>query len=242
MIAAVIPLVLLLAGLLLVAVGWLTLRRLGSGARLGRILASTPVVPVAEARSIAEAGTRRYVGVVGRIDAEEEFEDEHHRPLVFRRTRLELLERDGWRAIQDRRETVPFQITETLAAVTVDGERLDDGLVVVTRGSEGTAGEIPDHVPEGTAPETPVRLRVEQVSSVDHALVLGMPVVDPERGPMLAPGLGRPLILTNLERDEAMRLLAAGRRGTAWVASALLAGGLGLLVLGIAWGVVDAVS
>ncbi len=237
-----IPLVLVLAGLLTLAAGWLSLRRLGGGARVGRILAATPVVPVAAARAMAEGGTLRYVGVEGRIDAEEEFEDEHHRPLVYRRTRLELRGPDGWRAIHDGREVVPFEITETLAAVAVDGSDLDEGLVVVIRESEGTAADIPDRVPEGTSPATPVRLRVEQLSSVDHALVLGVPVRDPGRGPMLRPGLGRPLILTNLERDEALRLLAAGRRGTARLASALLAGGLGLVGLGIAWGVVDALA
>ena len=191
---------------------------------------------------MAEAGSRRYVGVLGRIDAEEEFEDEHHRPLVYRRTRLELRGPDGWRAIHDGRETVPFEITETLATVAVDAGALDEGLIVVVRESEGTAAEIRDRVPEDTPPATPVRLRVEQLSSVDHALVLGVPVVDAERGPILRPGLGRPLIVTNLERDEALRLLAAGRRGTAWLASGLLAAGLGLVGAGIIWGVVDALA
>lgn len=241
-IPAVIPLVLVAAGVLALAAGSASLRRLGAGARLGRILAATPVVPVAAARAMAEAGTRRYVGVQGRIDAEEEFEDEHQRPLVYRRTRLELRGPHGWRPIHDGREVVPFEIVETLATVAVDAGALDEGLIVVVRESEGTAADIRDRVPEETPPGTPVRLRVEQLSSVDHALVLGVPALDAERGPILGPGLGRPLILTNLERDEALRLLAAGRRGTAWLASALFAGGLGLVGAGIIWGVVDVLA
>jgi hypothetical protein len=236
----VIPLVLVGAGVVALAGGWLAMRRLGSSARIGRILAATPVVPIASARALAERGATRYVGVTGRIDAREEFEDEHHRPLVYRRSRLETGSASGWVSVEDVRDTVPFELVEGLDTIAIDGHDLDDGLVVVTRESTGTAGEIPDRLPGGTPPGTAVRLRVEQLSSVDHALVLGIPVLDSTRGPMLRPGLGRPLILTNLARDEAMRLLAAGRRGTAGLASAMLAGGVALIVLAVAWGVVDA--
>jgi hypothetical protein len=238
----VIPLLLVIGGVAALAGGWLAMRRLGPGARLGRILGATPVIPVGDARALAERGAGRYVGVAGRIDAEEEFEDEHHRPLVHRRTRLETGGPSGWVALEDLRETVPFEIAEGLDAIAIDGNDVDAGLVVVVREAVGTAGEIPDRIPAGTPPSTPVRLRVEQLSSVDHALALGVPVVDPTRGPMLRPGLGRPLIVTNLEREEAMRLLAAGRRGTAGLASALLAAGILLLVAGVAWGVVDALA
>jgi hypothetical protein len=236
----VIPPLLVLAGVVALAAGWLVMRRFGGRARIGRVLAVTPVVPVAEARAIAERGGQRYVGVLGRIDSEHEFEDEHQRPLVLRRTRLETRAGSRWTAIEDVRQVVPFEISETLATIAVDGDALDEGLVVVSREAEGTAADVPDRVPEGTPPATPVRLRIEQVSSVEHALVLGLPVMDPDRGPILRPGFGRPLILTTLERDEAMRVLASGRRETAILASALLAGGLVAALIGTAWWVIDA--
>ena len=78
-------------------------------------------------------------------------------------------------------------------------------------------------------------------SAVDHALVLGVPVLDPQRGPVLRPGLGRPLVATNLERDEAIRLLAVGRRDTTRLVAALFGVGLVAIVAGLAWWVVDAV-
>ena len=56
--------------------------------------------------------------------------------------------------------------------------------------------------------------------------MLGVPGLEPGAGPILRPGLGRPLILTTLEPAEAMRLLASGRRGTAVAISALLAAGV----------------
>jgi hypothetical protein len=236
----VIPPLIVAAGIAALVAGWVAMRRMGGRARIGRILAVTPMVSVAEARTIAEHGATRYVGVLGRIDSDQAFEDEHHRPLVYRRTRLETASGSGWTAVEDVRQVVPFAVSETLSTIAVDAATLDEGLVVVTREAEGTAADVPDRVPEGTPPGTPVRLRIELLSSVEHALVLGVPVLDAERGPILRPGFGRPLIVTTLERDEAMRLLAAGRQRTAYVATALLAAGVALGTLGIAWGVVDA--
>ena len=53
---------------------------------------------------------------------------------------------------------------------------------------------------------------------------------------VLGPGLGRPLVLTTLELDEAMRVLAADRRRELLLARGLLASapilvGLGLIAL-----------
>lgn len=236
------PLLLVTSGLVALAAGWLLMRRLGPGARIGRILAATPVVPVARAVEMAAQGSPRYVAVGGRIGSAQAFEDEAGRPLVYRRTRLELRRGSAWAAIEDRREVVPFEVTGDLASMAVDADALGEGLVVVTRESEGTAREIPDRVPPDTDPATPVRLRVEHLSSVDHALVLGVPCLDPERGPILRPGLGRPLVLTTLEPAEAMRLLAAGRRRATLVISVLLASGLAAIAAGLVWAVVDAVA
>lgn len=77
-----------------------------------------------------------------------------------------------------------------------------------------------DRVPPGTPPETPVRLRVEQISSVEHAIVVGVPGLDETGTPRLSAGLGRPLVLTTLEPEEAMRILAEGDRRRPLVAAA----------------------
>jgi hypothetical protein len=238
----VIPPILVLAGLAALAGGWLAMRRLGGRARVGRILAVTPIVSVADARALAERGGPRYIGVRGRVDSEQAFEDEHQRPLVLRRTRLETRTGSRWTAVEDRREVVPFHVGEALATIGVDGTALEDGLVTVVREAEGTASDVPGRLPDGTPPETPVRLRIEQLSIVDHALVLGVPVLDAEAGPILRPGFGRPLILTTLERDEAMRVLASGRQGTARTATALLLAGLALVLVGLLWAVVDVLA
>jgi hypothetical protein len=237
----VIPILLAVAGLALLAIGWLLLRSMGSGARVGRILAATQVIPVARAVALADAGTTRYVAVAGRIDAENEFEDEHHRPLVFRRTRLETQAGRSWTTVRDGRESVPFAVVDGLDRIAVDVDAIDEGLIVISRESEGTAAEVPDRMPADTPPETKVRLRVEQLSSVDHAIACGVPGRDGDGVATLRAGLGRPIIVTTLEPAEAMRLLAVGRRDTTRLAAAVFGVGLAAIVFGLGWWVVDAV-
>ena len=240
-IAAVPPLIPFVAGLAALVAGGLVLRTYGPNYRVGRLLASTPEVSVAEARVLAE-GRPRYVRVQGRIDAEDEFEDDAHRPLVFRRTRLQLRRDRGWVSFEDRRERVRFEVRDGLDGIVVDDADLDTGLVVVPRESVGTAADVADRVPAGTSPTTPVRLRVDQISSVEHAIVLGVPGRDEEGEPRLSAGLGRPLVLTTLETDEAMRLLTEGRSGRIKVAVVCFVGGVGLVVVALVLAVAGAVA
>ena len=237
------PLILIVAGFVALGIGAAVLRRYGPRYRVGRLLAATPEIPISEAIALAD-GPPRYVAVRGRIDAEAEFEDAAHQPLVLRRTRLEIRSADAWLTIDDRREAVDFEVREGLDHIAIDHASLGDGLVVVPRESVGLAGEMPDHLPPGTAPDTPVRLRVDQVSSVDHAVVIGVPVGDPSvpDGVRLTSGLGRPLILCTLERPEAMRVLADGGRQRPLAAALALGLGLALVTVGVAWAMLGAMT
>jgi hypothetical protein len=235
------PLIPFVAGLAALAAGALVLRTFGSNYRVGRLLASTPEVSVAEARLLAD-GRPRYVRVQGRIDAEDEFEDDAHRPLVFRRTQLQVRKDRGWVSFEDRRERVRFEVRDGLYGIVVDDAGLDTGLVVIPRESVGTAADVADRVPPGTSPSTAVRLRVDQVSSVEHAIVLGVPRLDADGEPRLTAGLGRPLVLSTLDNDEAMRVLSEGRSGRIKVAVVCLAGGVGLLVIALILALAGAVT
>jgi hypothetical protein len=235
------PLIPFVAGLATLLVGVLVLRTYGPGYRVGRLLATTRSVTIAEALALAN-GPARYVRISGRIDAEDEFEDDAHRPLVFRRTRLQLLADGAWVSFEDRRERVDFEIGEGLDAIGVDDAALDTGLVVVSRESVGTAADVGDRAPAGTAPTTPVRLRIEQVSSIEHAHVLGVPSLDAAGEPRMSAGLGRPLILTTLEPDEAMRVLTGGERRRPMIAAACMIGGFGLIGLAVLLAVIGAVA
>ena len=238
---AVTPLLLVVVGAAALAAGFGVLRSYGPRYRVGRLLATTPRVSVAEAVAMASRGERRYVRVDGRIDAEDEFEDHGHRPLVLRRTRLEARRGGAWRAFEDGREVVPFEIREGPDAIVVDGDAVGDGLVVIPRVSAGTAADVPGRAPGGLPPATPVRVRIEQVSSVEHATVLGVPVEGGDGTAKLTAGLGRPLVLTTLETREAMRVLAEGGARPR-LAALLLAVGLVLLVAAAAASLLGAVG
>jgi hypothetical protein len=234
------PLLLAAAGVVALGIGGLVLRTFGPRYRVGRLLATTPRVSIAEALALAASGHRRYVRIDGRIDAEDEFEDDAHRPLVYRRTRLEARTGRDWTSLDDRRQAVPFEIREGLDAIGVDADVLGAGLVVVRRESVGVAAELPDQVPAGLAGTTPVRARIDQISSVEHAIVLGVPLpagsaADGAPAARMSAGLGRPLVLTVLEPPEAMRVLAADGGTRTRVAAVCLAAGLALIVASLAW-------
>jgi hypothetical protein len=236
MIAAVIPLAFLTAGLVVLAAGAVILRTFGPRYRVGRLLATTPQVTVGEALQLADRSPR-YVAVAGRIDAEEPFEDDAHRPLVYRRIRLQRRQGSDWMAFEDNRETVDFVVREGLDEIGIDTAALDAGLVVVRRESVGTAADVPDRAAE-LPPETPVRLLVEQVSAVEHAIAIGVPRRADGGAVRLTEGLGRPLIMTTLEPPEAMRVLAEGSRTRPVAAALCLVVGLVLVTIGLASAVI----
>jgi hypothetical protein len=237
----VVPLLVIAAGVVALVAGVLVLRMFGPRYRVGRLLSTTPRVSVADAVAIANRGESRYVRVDGRIDSDQEFEDADHRPLVFRRTILEGLRGSSWVAFEDNREGVPFQLNEGVDSIGVEADALDDGLVVVPRESEGVAADLADRTPAGMDPSTRVRARIEQISSVEHAVVLGVPVRYDNGEVRLTEGLGRPLVLTTLETPEAMRVLTGGRTARTRAAALLLGIGVALLAVGILLAVVSAI-
>jgi hypothetical protein len=240
-IAAVSPLVPLIAGIVVLAIWLVLLRSVGPRHRVGRLLATTPAVSVAEARDLA-AGPPRYVRVAGRLDSETDFEDDAHRPLVFRRTRLQLQRGDRWLDLDDHVERVAFEVREGLDSIAIDEDALDEGLVVVVRESVGTAADAPDRVPSGTDPATPMRLRIEQVSTVEHATVVGTPRSGDDGQPRMTAGNGRPLVLATVDLADALRILSEGRPRRSVAIAVTLVTGLVLTAIGVVWAGIDIIG
>jgi hypothetical protein len=250
------PLLLAAAGVVALGIAIAILRSFGPGYRVGRLLAVVPQVSIADAVRLAHSGERRYVRVDGRIDSEAEFEDENHRPLVVRRTRIEWQPEAGgaegrgpiawrggagWRGIgEPQLELAAFVVREGLDEIDVDAAGLGDGLVVVPRVSTGSVADLGERAPAGAPPTAAARMVVQQVSSVEHATVLGVPVVAVDGRAVIGPGLGRPLILTTLERDEAMRVLTGGAAGRSRLAIASLVAGIALVAAAVLWWLADA--
>jgi hypothetical protein len=233
---------LIAAGLVAIGIGAIVLRSFGPAYRIGRLLAVTPKIRVDEAQALADEEPAPYVRVDGRLDSETDFEDEHHRPLVFRRRRIQAQRFGRWVTLDEQRQTVPFEVRDGLAAVSIDPDALNEGLVVVPREAVGTAGEVSDQLALDLAPSTPVRLRIDQVSSVEHAIVIGTLHRNGHGTVHLTGTSKRPLVLTTLEIPEAMRILTGGDPVRPRLAAGLLAVGAALLGAGILWSLVEAIT
>jgi hypothetical protein len=230
--------IVILVGVACGVIGWLLLRQSGSGWRIGRLLAAAPHRSLEEAGAIAASGEPEYVRLHGRVESDEEFPGDGDRPVVYRRRRLQRRSgRKGWETFDDERLAVPFALSERGVAVAIDVDALGEGLVVVPRVADGVAADLTQEaaveaLPE-MAPETPVRLRIEQVSTVDHATATGVPQPGPDGTVLLGPGLGRPLLLTVLDVDEAMRVLASDQRRELLLAAALLVAAPIVVIVGL---------
>ena len=218
---------LLLAGAAaaLVVAAIVLLRRMGDRWRTGRLLAAAPSRTLQQASEMVVRGDQAYVRVSGRIASDEEFPDEHDNPLVFRRRRLQREDAGRWTTIDDQRDAVPFWLEERGVRVAIDVEALAEGLVVVPRFAEGVASELEPGLHPRLAdvpPDTRLRLRVDQLSAVEHASGCGVVAPGPDGTPRMTAGLGRPLLVTPLEPAVAMRVLASESRTSVLAVTALL--------------------
>ena len=237
-----------LIGAALLVIGLLLSRRTDARTRAGQLLAGLSPISPTEALKLAalRGDSAPYLAIKGSIDAPEIFEDEHHRPLVFRRERVSIADEGGWRVIDTAERSLPFVVSDPSNSISIATADLADGLVVVERRWEGSVGELHAAGREYQRPETAAlvaalatsdptrgaRVGLEQISNLDRATAAGQ-LVNGE----LRAGAGRPLVVTTLERADALRLLggeARGRLVSSTLALALLAIGLLLLLGGVA--------
>jgi len=228
------------AGLIALSV-WAS-RRGGTRARSARLMAGLAPVSPEEALLVGEG---RYLAVQGSIDAAEAFDDENHRPLVYRRERVLVREGDTWRELERAVRSVQFFITSPSASIEIDADSLGDGLVVIERQWEGSVLEL---VASGrtftddatsalvtalatSAPTLTARVVLEQISTLDRGTVVGLL----RNGRLTAAGAGQPLVLTTLDRRDALRILGSETRGSLAISLITLAALVaGVLTVGIA--------
>jgi hypothetical protein len=232
---------LLALGVGLIALSVWASRRGGTRARAARLMAGLAPVSPKEALLV---GSGHYLAVQGSIDAAEAFDDENHRPLVYRRERVLIHEGDvgsggTWRELERVVRSVPFSISDSATSIEIDAAALTDGLVVIERQWEGGVAELAaagrafrDAATTTlvaqlalSAPQLKARVTLEQISTLDRGTVVGLL----RNGKLTAGGAGQPLVLTTLDRREALRILGSEPRGT--LAMSLLA--LGALLAGV---------
>ena len=235
---------LLASGALLIALSIWSSRRGGTRTRAARLMAGVAPVTPREALLI---GDGHYLAVSGNIDAAEAFEDESHRPLVYRRERVVIADGSAWREIERAVRSVPFVISDGAHSVAIDAAQLGDGLVVIERQWDGSVTELAaahrDYQdPESAAlvaqlasaaPTTGARVILEQISTLDRGTAAGLL----RDGALTTGGAGQPLVLTTLDRREALRILGSGQRASlaaGLLTLLLLIAGLLLFVIGSA--------
>ena len=235
-------------GAALILFGLLLSRRTDTRTRAGQLLAGLSPISPTEALKLAalRGDAAPYLAIKGSIDAPEIFEDENHRPLVYRRERVSIADEGGWRVIDSAERSLPFVVSDPSTSISIATADLADGLVVVERRWEGSVAELHAAGREYQSLETAAlvaalaasdptrgaRVGLEQISNLDRATAAGQ-LVDGE----LRAGAGRPLVVTTLERAEALRLLGTegrGRLASSTLALALLALGALLLIGGLA--------
>jgi len=233
---------LLALGVGLIALSVWASRRGGTRARSARLMAGLAPVSPEEALLVGED---RYLAVQGSIDAAEAFDDENHRPLVYRRERVLVREGDTWRELERAVRSVQFFVASSSASIEVDAALLGDGLVVIERQWEGSVAEL---VASGrsfkepatstlvaelaaSAPALTARVVLEQISTLDRGTVVGLL----RNGTLTAGGAGQPLVLTTLDRRDALRILGSEARGSLTVSLLTLAALVtGVLTTGVA--------
>jgi hypothetical protein len=238
----------LIVGAALILFGLLLSRRADARTRAGHLLAGLSPISPTEALRLAALrdDAAPYLAIKGSIDAPEIFEDENHRPLVYRRERVSIADEGGWRVIDTAERSLPFVVSDPSSSISIATADLAEGLVVVERRWEGSVAELHAAGREYQRQETSAlvaalaasdptrgaRVGLEQISNLDRATAAGQ-LVDGE----LRAGAGRPLVVTTLERAEALRLLGTegrGRLASSTLALALLTVGALLLIGGIA--------
>ncbi len=152
-----------------------------------------------------------------------------------------------WREIERVVRSVPFVISDGDHSLAIDAAQLGDGLVVIERQWDGSVAELAaahrDYQdPESAtlvaqlataAPTTGARVILEQISTLDRGTAAGLL----RDGALTAGGAGQPLVLTTLDRREALRILGSGQRASlaaGLLTLLLLIAGLLLFVIGSA--------
>ncbi|HEX3220356.1 MAG TPA: hypothetical protein VHU77_10100 [Candidatus Limnocylindria bacterium] len=231
--------VIALIGAALVLVGLAGIRLSGADSRLARRLAAARQLSVGDLLG-AETLPQRPVRVSGRIRCAN--------PIVTARDdRLVAYHRDvqvkppgrAWRSIERIRETRGFELWDHHGSLALDPGQAAEPLVVIPHVWRGSATELTTEPHRaavarlgGADAAWPARSVTRMLSVVERLLVLA----DVERDSngtvtLVAPPGG--FVISGLELDAAMRLLAGRRRGVMLAGYGLLAIGAIVLVAAV---------
>jgi len=245
--AVTFPLLLTLAGVVLLVVGLALVRRSGAQPAMARRLAGARQMRVGELLDL-RPGDRmpaRPVRVVGRIRCADPLVTADEDRLVALHRDVEVVgSRGGWRSIQRLRETRSFELWDHDGSLPLDPAAAREPLVALPHVWSGSPDELDasfgaalSRVAAEQGPLLQARATTRMVSIVDRLLVLAAVTQDGSGRAALAPPPGG-YIVSALELDDAMRLLGGRRPRMLLVGSGAVAAAIALFgvaaILGIA--------
>ncbi len=250
----IVALVVALIGALLLAVAAVALRRSGAQLSLARRLGGAEELRVGDLFNLSAAPPRP-VRVSGRVRCPDPLVTERDERLVAFHRDVEIeIAPNRWRNIQRLRETRSFELWDHDGSISIDPAHAAEPLVAIPHVWNGAPDELDETFQPAIARlaathGSPRRARstTRSLSVVDRLLVLGnaKPGANADRAaaqprPSLEPPAGG-FVMSNLELDDAMRLLGGEhRRWLGLLIGGVMAGAC-LLLIG-AFGVIIGLS
>ena len=224
-------------GLVLMTGGFLALRSSGASPSVARRLAGPPELKVG--RLLDDAGDlpQRPVRLTGRIRCREPLDAGNGERLVAFHRDVEVRVGGRWRSVERMRETRSFELWDHDGSLTVDPAAAAEPLITIPHAWHGSPDELEEphasaaaRLAERHGPMSEARAVTRTINVTDRLLVLARPVRDPDGTVRLEPPEGGYLV-SNLELDDAMRLLGGRHRRAA--AAGVVGLGLGIALLAI---------
>lgn len=204
-------------GLALAVASVVGLRRAGASPGIARRLAGAAEVKVGRLLD-ADALPSRPVRVVGRIRCRDPLEMGAGERLVAYHRDVEVKIDGTWRSIERLRETRSFDLWDHDGSLSVDPALAAEPLIVIPKVWRGDPGQLQEphasavaRLAERHGPATEARATTRSINVTDRLLLLARATREAAGEPRLEPPDGGYLV-TNLELDEAMRLLGGRNR------------------------------
>jgi hypothetical protein len=232
--------VLVAIGLLLAVTCLLVLRNAGARPAVARRLAGPREVKVGDLLG-ADALTDRPVRVTGRIRCRDPLEMGGGERLVAFHRDVEVKVAGTWRSVERLRETRSFDLWDHDGSLPVDPSLAAEPLIAIPKVWRGDPSELEEphasavaRLAERDGPPSEARAITRGINVTDRLRILARVTADGSGRPRLEPPEGG-FLVTNLELDDAMRLLAGRNRrlvaasivGLALAVALLAIGGIG---------------
>ena len=236
------PLVALVAGGLAISGGAWLIRSSGARTGMGRRLAAARTIPLAELNQLAAANAlpAEPIRIEGRVRCANPIETPEGDRLAVLHRDVEVALPDGrWRTIEHLRDARSVDLWERASSVRLDLGTAAEPLITIPHVWDGHPDELPasyqpalERLANEIGPPTAARATTREITLVDQLTVLAVARRGPAGQLELTPPDGG-FVVSAVDLDVAMRLLAGPRRSRMLTGYAVSALGGAAMVLGL---------